>query len=326
MITSRRPEEYDIIGKRRFHEMQPGDMFRARITDIQQGRVTLKFNDGTTYMARSQVLPDARIGEESVFLVRENDFEGRIVLEMVKLAPETKQENMLREVMQHAGITASDSNISFGRKLLAAGLPVDAATLQSNVLHKIIHAPPALLHALEATDLPGKYMDFNKPTKPGANPLRAYYQHMYQTALNEGHKEIVEILQFLLRTSRHRTYYQIPFIHRKTPYQADLHLLSRTHAKNALLAIETHNLGRLEITLNGTDIIFRSDKPESLPLLDEAAPQLTQALTRLGFPAIIKKADDPRVTEPFTLLTPLTGDEKASQVAAPRRFNFDMRV
>ncbi|MCL2499013.1 MAG: hypothetical protein FWE90_01620 [Defluviitaleaceae bacterium] len=132
---------------RSFLELQPGESFRAKITDIRQGSVTIRFDDGTEYTARSMILPDARIGEESGFLVRENDNEGRIVLEMVKLAPQIKQDNMLREALHHAGLTHSPENFAFGRAILTAGIPVEAATLQNLALHRLMYDPLALLTA-----------------------------------------------------------------------------------------------------------------------------------------------------------------------------------
>ena len=75
--------DYKIIGTRRFYEMQAGDVFKATIHDIRPGEVTIRFSGGELYTARSYVLPNARIGEESLFCVQENDFKGRIVLKMV---------------------------------------------------------------------------------------------------------------------------------------------------------------------------------------------------------------------------------------------------
>jgi hypothetical protein len=171
MTDPRKPNEYDVIGKRRFHELRPGDMFRARIADIRPGYVTLKLDDGATHTARSLVSPDARIGEESVFLVRENDFEGRIVLEFVKLTPQVKQENMLREALDNAGLSSSLENITFGQKMLNAGIPVEATTLQNTTLHRLMVDPLALFSAPKS--------------------------------------ELAEILQALLRSSNRRLYYQI---------------------------------------------------------------------------------------------------------------------
>lgn len=77
-----------IIGTKKFYELQPGDIFAATIADITPGAVTLKFIDGATYTARSLVLPGVRIGETGTFAVRDNDGNGRIILEVVP--PEKK--------------------------------------------------------------------------------------------------------------------------------------------------------------------------------------------------------------------------------------------
>jgi len=75
--------DYKLIGTRRFYELQAGENFKALIHDIRPGEVTIRFVGGELYTARSYVLPNARIGEESLFCVQENDFKGRIVLKMV---------------------------------------------------------------------------------------------------------------------------------------------------------------------------------------------------------------------------------------------------
>lgn len=75
---------YKTIGARRFYELQPGDVFRAIIQDVRPGEVLIRFNDGETYLARSLVLPGARIGEDGLFIVKENDMNGKIVLGIVK--------------------------------------------------------------------------------------------------------------------------------------------------------------------------------------------------------------------------------------------------
>jgi hypothetical protein len=77
-------KNYKVIGTRRFYELQPGDIFRAVIQDVQPGAVTIRFSDGETYVARSLILPGARIGDDGLFVVKENDQNGRIVLGMVK--------------------------------------------------------------------------------------------------------------------------------------------------------------------------------------------------------------------------------------------------
>ena len=122
--------DYQVIGTRRFHELQPGDKFLARIHDIRPGEVTIKFKDGSHYTARSKVLPEARIGEESLFSVKANDFEGRIVLEMVKLDADIKKDKMLTAALLNAGLAPTEEMLELARMILEGGLPVDAPTLQ----------------------------------------------------------------------------------------------------------------------------------------------------------------------------------------------------
>ena len=121
--------DFEVIGMRRFHALQPGDKFKAVIQDIKPGQVTINLGNGALYTARSMVLPEARIGEASAFSVKENDFEGRIVLEMVKLAPKTKMTNMIKEALLSAKLAVTPENIEIGMTLLDNGLPVDSQTL-----------------------------------------------------------------------------------------------------------------------------------------------------------------------------------------------------
>ena len=125
---------YKTIGTRRFHELNPGDIFKALIHDIRPSEVTIRFSGGELYTARSMVLPEARIGEESLFAVKENDFEGRIVLEMVKSDDETKKTNMLTAALANAGIAVTPEMLKLARCLIDNALPVDAQTLNKAAL------------------------------------------------------------------------------------------------------------------------------------------------------------------------------------------------
>jgi len=129
---------FEVVGVRRFHQLQPGDKFSALIHDIRPGEVTIDLGGGSLYTARSLVLPEARIGEHSVFAVRENDFEGRIVLEMVKFSHETKKVKMITEALKNARFAVTPENIEVGIALLDNGLPVDAQTLD-----KVLGLKPA---------------------------------------------------------------------------------------------------------------------------------------------------------------------------------------
>ena len=125
---------YSVIGTRRFHELNPGDIFKALIHNIRPGEVTIRFSGGELYTARSMVLPEARIGEESLFAVRENDFEGRIVLEMVKSDDDTKKTNMLTAALINADIAVTPEMLNMARSLIDNALPVDAQTLNKAAL------------------------------------------------------------------------------------------------------------------------------------------------------------------------------------------------
>ncbi|MCL2356317.1 MAG: hypothetical protein FWC70_04025 [Defluviitaleaceae bacterium] len=79
-----KPTDYKFVGVRRFYQLQPGDIFRAVIHNIRPGEVVIRLAEGELYVARSLVLPPGHIGDECLFCVKENDFKGRIVLEVVK--------------------------------------------------------------------------------------------------------------------------------------------------------------------------------------------------------------------------------------------------
>ena len=75
---------YRLIDIRKFFELQAGDRFSAILLDIRPGEMIIQFAGGHVYNAKSFVMPNAHIGDECMFLVKENDLNGRIVLEVVK--------------------------------------------------------------------------------------------------------------------------------------------------------------------------------------------------------------------------------------------------
>ena len=75
---------YRLIDIWKFFELRAGDRFSAVLLDIRPGEMIIRFSGGQTYTARSFVMPNAHIGDECMFLVKENDANGRIVLEVVK--------------------------------------------------------------------------------------------------------------------------------------------------------------------------------------------------------------------------------------------------
>jgi hypothetical protein len=117
-------------------DLRPGDRFKALVTDIKLGLVTVRLPDGSFFTARTRVLPEARIGEESLFLVKENDFKGQIKMEMLKPDPVARQSGMLREALRNAGLFVTEENMNLARAILENDLPVDAQTLLRAVFFK----------------------------------------------------------------------------------------------------------------------------------------------------------------------------------------------
>lgn len=129
-MDSKNLNDYKSIGTRIFYKLQAGDIFKAVIQNIRPNEVTIQFSGGELYTARSMVLPEARIGEESLFCVQENDFEGRIVLKMVKLDSEIRKTKMLADVLANAKIPATPEMLELAHAIIDNGLPADASTLQ----------------------------------------------------------------------------------------------------------------------------------------------------------------------------------------------------
>ena len=122
--------EGNLSNTKNFYTLPANSLFKALILDIQPGKVSIKLDEGGTFTARSMVLPDARIGEESYFLVKSNNYEGLIELEMIKKPQEVRQDKLVREALTNAGMYASEENIALGRVLVEHNLPIDISSLQ----------------------------------------------------------------------------------------------------------------------------------------------------------------------------------------------------
>lgn len=79
-----------FIKVRKVIALQPGDKFFATIQDVQPTMIKLLLENGENLLARSQVYPDARIGEQAAFLVKENN-RGQILLELIKTGDNEKR-------------------------------------------------------------------------------------------------------------------------------------------------------------------------------------------------------------------------------------------
>jgi hypothetical protein len=79
-----------FVKVRKIIALQPGDKFYAIIQDVQPTMIKLLLENGESLSARSQVYPDARIGEQAAFMVKENN-RGQILLELVKTGKSEKR-------------------------------------------------------------------------------------------------------------------------------------------------------------------------------------------------------------------------------------------
>ena len=109
--------------------LRPGQQFTATIVDIERNSVTIRFASGETLTARSEILPDARIGDAGIFIVKES-FSGQILLQMMKRDGAAAQTGFIKEALENAELYPSRENTALARELIANGIPVDAQTLQ----------------------------------------------------------------------------------------------------------------------------------------------------------------------------------------------------
>ena len=89
----RKKAKEQFVKVRKIIALQPGDKFYATIQDVQPTLIKLLLENGESLEARSQVYPDARIGEQAAFMVKDNQ-RGQILLELVKTGEsESKKRN-----------------------------------------------------------------------------------------------------------------------------------------------------------------------------------------------------------------------------------------
>lgn len=74
---------------KKFDQLKKGDRFIASVVDIRPDYVTIRLQNGGLFSFKSLVLPNARIGEDAAFIVREN-INGKIQLEMAKAASNSR--------------------------------------------------------------------------------------------------------------------------------------------------------------------------------------------------------------------------------------------
>lgn len=119
-----------LVNVRSFGDLTAGERFKATVTDISPNQVTIRLKSGESLTARSLILPEARIGEESIFAVKEN-FKGQVLLEMVKPDASAAQNPVIKEALANAGLYGSNENMALAATLVENGIPIDAANLHN---------------------------------------------------------------------------------------------------------------------------------------------------------------------------------------------------
>ena len=377
-----------------FYTSLPGTTFKALIVNISPGRVTIRIDGGSNFTARTLILPDARIGEESYFRVKSNDMQGLIQLEMIKGSPQERQDNIVQEALRSANIHAGEENIELGRALVENNLPVDAETLQKAtffrhaqseseqsmertlfLLQEGFPADASSLRALDAAIDPAQHLSvslsklYEAVTRLAESemqralaeilgppermylalenmrkPLGSFYAEVSETVqrmqaqlskadqsfrnIQASLSGIRENLSFIQQVTQHVKYFQIPFMRQGQPKQGELFIYGK---KDALIALDTANLGRVEILTNKDgkrlNLKFSGETNEVLSKLRASSPHLAQILQAKGFQltgfSFTKKDERTTVLSPNPTQQGLT---KTAPSADNRRYSFDMRV
>ena len=118
-----------------FMELAAGDSFKALVLDIVPGYVTLRLNNGESLTAKSPALPEARIGDETVFTVKDNA-KSQIFLEMQKPGMDMILHKLAGEALKNAGVSVSNENMELAAALMEHKIPIDSEYLQKAMFFK----------------------------------------------------------------------------------------------------------------------------------------------------------------------------------------------
>ena len=119
-------------------DLVPGQVFSAEILDIQPGVINLKMGEGAL-VARTLTSPDARIGDNATFMVRENvpaqgNTPAQITLEFLRGAAVGESAkvsaSIVKEALQAANMQHTGQNSALIEDLVAHNLPIDQHSVQ----------------------------------------------------------------------------------------------------------------------------------------------------------------------------------------------------
>ncbi|MCL1997265.1 MAG: hypothetical protein FWG65_00680 [Turicibacter sp.] len=339
------------------YSLPEGFTFKALILDIRPGKVTIKLEGGDRFTARSLVLPDARIYEESYFRVKSNDFKGLVQLEMIKAPPEERQASIVQEALQNAGLHNVPDNVHLGKVLIENNLPLNAETFQKMAFFsqgqaKDMEKAVFLIKEGFSTDLSnvktlenildpnmhmGLLLDGIMPNldleSHNLTPLNEFYRELSET-LQQLKKTVTEqtdtadILQkldilrenldFMRRVSKQTKYFQIPFTHKGKRRCGELF---KYDSGQLVVGLDTEHFGRIEVGLDkALNLQFEAKEHKTLTLIEAQSSFLVKELYQRGFTvASIKyRKKDSRTT--------ILSTDPKKLTPSPQNYSFDMRI
>lgn len=119
----------ELVQNKLLNDLQAGDKFSAKVLDIKYNEITIKLLSGETLTAKARILPDVRMGEDSIFTVKEN-VKGQIFLEMMKLGDDEAQGKMAKQVLTDADLPTTKENIDLIKSMIKENMPLDEKTLE----------------------------------------------------------------------------------------------------------------------------------------------------------------------------------------------------
>lgn len=116
-------------------QFKAGDKFNAVICDIKPDMVSLKLSDDSILNAKSLIIPEARIGQNATFVVKENS-SGQILIEMVKENQSNINFNFAKELLLNADLPVTKENVELINSLLSNNINADKDILQKAAFFK----------------------------------------------------------------------------------------------------------------------------------------------------------------------------------------------
>lgn len=113
-----------------------GQSFKGEILDIRNNQVTIGLDNGTLLHAKIEACVDVYIGQKLLFEVIAN----RDNMITIKPVMKGQQDNpALQRVLEAAGITITDKNVSIVQNLMEQGMPIDRQTLQAVMRQSLLN-------------------------------------------------------------------------------------------------------------------------------------------------------------------------------------------